>query len=166
MNQTAAAASMVKRAPGTTPKVDPRSFVQLPAGADTGLGETVSESPIRRNSMPVVARTGLTLRTATKKPFIAPIPAARSRVIGIATNHSPRPAGKRTATSTQLTKVASGPTEMSIPPEIIDGVDANPTSTKGAKVVKSPGMFAGARKFVDTNMFARSKIIERKSANA
>ena len=66
----------------------------------------------------------------------------------------------------QLMNVASGPTDTSIPPERIDGVEAKPTRTKGASVARVAGSRAGERKFGLTNRFARSSTSASTNANA
>ena len=121
-----------------------KTSVQL-SGAATGFWAMVSDRPTSRNSIPVVATTGCSRTTATRIPFRAPIPAATARMIGAASCQLPSPAGMRMATKKQLMNVASGPTEMSMPPARIEGVEANPTSTNGASVARVPGRRAGER---------------------
>ncbi len=142
-----------------------KASVQL-FGAATGFWAMVSDRPTSRNSIPVVATTGCRRKTATRIPFRAPIPAATARMMGAARSQLPSPAGMRMATNRQLMKVARGPTEMSMPPARIEGVEANPTSTNGASVARVPGRRAGERKDGETIRFNTSSTSASRKAKA
>ena len=70
------------------------------------------------------------------------------------------------ATKKQLMNVARGPTEMSMPPARIEGVEANPTSTNGASVARVPGRRAGERKDGETIRFSTSSTSASSKAKA
>ena len=70
------------------------------------------------------------------------------------------------ATKKQLMNVARGPTEMSMPPARIEGVEANPTSTNGASVARVPGRRAGERKDGETKRFSTSSTSASSKAKA
>src|SRR6478735_8986168 len=165
MNHPSATEPIVSSAPGIQP-IDCASGSDQFGVADTGDLEMVIDRPTKTNSTPVDATTGCSRTTATSTPVTAPITAAVPRRIGMAAYHSPKPEGRRTAMNRQLMKVASGPTETSIPPERIDGVDANPTSTKGASVASVAGSRSGDRKLGLTNRFTMSSAIASTRANA
>src|SRR5699024_10187860 len=85
---------------------------------------------------------------------------------GAATCQLPSPAGIRMATKKQLMKVASGPTEISMPPERMDGVEANPTSTNGARVESVAGSRCGDKKDGEIRRFSTSKTSASRRAKA
>src|SRR6478735_4573810 len=164
-NHASATEPIVSNAPGIQP-IDCASGSDQLGVADTGDLEIVIDKPTRTNSTPVEATTGCRRTTATSTPVTAPMAAAVPRRMGMAAYQSPRPAGSRTAMNRQLMKVASGPTDTSMPPERIDGVDANPTSTKGASVARVAGSRSGDRKLGLTNRFTMSSAIASTRANA
>ena len=130
-NHASATEPIVSNAPGIQP-IDCASGSDQLGVADTGDLEIVIDRPTRTKSTPVEATTGCSRTTATSTPVTAPMPAAVAEEdAGWLRYQSPRPAGRSTAMKRQLMKVASGPTDTSMPPERIDGVDANPTSTNG-----------------------------------
>lgn len=95
-----------------------------------------------------VATTGWKRRTATMKPLSAPIAAPMARQIGMTTNGEVRPFGSRLATMTMLTRVSSGPIDMSIPPppDRIAGVLAIAAMASGANEASTAAQLPKARK--------------------
>ena len=126
----------------------------------------VCDKPISMKSIPTVATTGCNLTTATRIPLIMPTIVARINRIGTEKYQEPSPAGISTAMKMTLMKVVRGPTEMSIPPERTDGVEAKPTSANGAKVPKMAGHRVGFEKLGETIIFRASNTMHSSSANA
>src|SRR5699024_7161072 len=83
-----------------------------------------------------------------------------------ATCQLPSPAGISMAPQKQLLKVASGPTEISMPPERMAGVEAKPTSTNGAGAESVAGSRCGDKKDGEIRRFRTSKTSASRCAKA